>query len=262
MVITGPKDHAEGFLEASTCSPRPLVPQCAGPARHPGGARRLSEHRGPGTARWAPARAARRRVGAPQRHPGRELREAARCALRLPASGSGVYDIHDDEKLVQDLLLQERILVTQARASTGRTTTICASSRCRGHATWRWRSSGSVTSCPPTNSRNRASDPGLAIVAEQLCCAFRDQSPCLEARSTYPNGQFVGFVTIDTCQPLPNPGSEPVICLMALSTTHCAGLPDRSPSPCARSGDGGGDTPPAPRHHQPQPSRLLASLSG
>ncbi len=41
----------------------------------------------------------------------------------FPRLDPNVYEIHDDEKLVQDLLLQEKILMVQAPASTGRTTT-------------------------------------------------------------------------------------------------------------------------------------------
>lgn len=41
------------------------------------------------------------------------MREAARCPVRVPRLDPDVYEIHDDERLVQDLLLQEKILVVQ-----------------------------------------------------------------------------------------------------------------------------------------------------
>jgi aspartate/methionine/tyrosine aminotransferase len=57
-----------------------------------------------------------------------------------------VFDIQDDEQLVLDLLLQEKILVTQAPASIGPHRIACASRRCPGHVTWPTPSNGWATS--------------------------------------------------------------------------------------------------------------------
>jgi len=54
------------------------------------------------------------------------MRQTGGCAVRVSAAGPEVYDIEDDEQLVLDLLLQEKILVTRALGSIGRRRIICA----------------------------------------------------------------------------------------------------------------------------------------
>ena len=72
LVVIGPEEHAQQ-LPGGPRHPgqHAAVRQRAGPARDPGRARRPPSHPRPGAARRAPARAARPRVGAPERDPRR-----------------------------------------------------------------------------------------------------------------------------------------------------------------------------------------------
>ena len=114
LVITGPKDHADQLHRGHhPAGQHAAVPERAGPARDPGRPRRPPEHRRPGAARRPAARAARRRLDEAQRDPRGVLRQARGRAVSFPRLDPEVYDIDDDEQLVLDLLLQEKILVTQ-----------------------------------------------------------------------------------------------------------------------------------------------------
>ena len=89
LVITGPKEHAESFIEGiSLLGEYAVVPECARPVRHPGRPRRPPKHRGSGAARRTLVGAARRGMVEAQRDPRGVLCEARRCAVRLPAVGS------------------------------------------------------------------------------------------------------------------------------------------------------------------------------
>ena len=82
LVITGPKEHAEQLHRGhQPAGQHAAVPERARAARDSGRARRPPEHRRPGAARRAAARAARRRVDQAQRDPRGVVREArrARC---------------------------------------------------------------------------------------------------------------------------------------------------------------------------------------
>lgn len=178
MVITGPKEHAAGFLEGiDLLASTRLCPNV--PAQHAiqvalGGYQSIEDLVLPGGRLLEQRDVAWERLNA---IPGVSCVKPRGALYAFPRLDPEVYDIHDDEKLVQDLLLQERILVTQARASTGRTTTICGSSRCRGHVIWRWRSSGSATSCPPTSSRRAAPASGRSSLPNSYFAVFGTKVP-------------------------------------------------------------------------------------
>ncbi|CAM3042630.1 pyridoxal phosphate-dependent aminotransferase [Skermania piniformis] len=114
LAITGPKDHASGFLEGvDLLASSRLCPNV--PAQHaiqvalgghqsiedlilPGG--RLLEQR---DVAWS----------ALNKIPGVSCVKPMGALYAFPRLDPEVYEIHDDEKLVQDLLLQEKILVVQ-----------------------------------------------------------------------------------------------------------------------------------------------------
>ncbi|WP_420041227.1 pyridoxal phosphate-dependent aminotransferase [Gordonia sp. MP11Mi] len=114
VVMTGPKDHARGFLEGMGILASTRL--CANvPAQHaiqvalggyqsidalvkPGG--RLLEQR---NVTWAKLNDI----------PGVSCAKPMGALYAFPRLDPEVHEIHDDEKLVQDLLLQEKILVVQ-----------------------------------------------------------------------------------------------------------------------------------------------------
>jgi alanine-synthesizing transaminase len=114
LVITGPKDHAKSFIEGiSLLANMRLCPNV--PAQHaiqvalgghqsiedlvlPGG--RLREQR---DVAWTKL----------NEIPGVSCVKPEGALYTFPRLDPEVYDIHDDEQLVLDLLLQEKILVTQ-----------------------------------------------------------------------------------------------------------------------------------------------------
>src|SRR5690606_29708942 len=59
---------------------------------------------------------ARYRLGIAQRNPRGQLRQAQGRPVPVPQTGPKVYPIHNDEKMVLDLLLQEKILIVQGTA--------------------------------------------------------------------------------------------------------------------------------------------------
>ncbi|MDO1486822.1 d-amino-acid transaminase [Rhodococcus rhodochrous] len=114
MVITGPKDHAEGFLEGvDLLASTRLCPNV--PAQHAiqvalGGYQSIEDLVLPGGRLLEQRDVAWERLNA---IPGVSCVKPRGALYAFPRLDPEVYDIHDDEKLVQDLLLQERILVTQ-----------------------------------------------------------------------------------------------------------------------------------------------------
>ncbi|MGW5288811.1 pyridoxal phosphate-dependent aminotransferase [Rhodococcus pyridinivorans] len=114
MVITGPKDHAEGFLEGvDLLASTRLCPNV--PAQHAiqvalGGYQSIEDLVRPGGRLLEQRDVAWERLNA---IPGVSCVKPRGALYAFPRLDPEVYDIHDDEKLVQDLLLQERILVTQ-----------------------------------------------------------------------------------------------------------------------------------------------------
>ena len=112
------------------------VPERACAARHSGGARRPSEHRGSGAARRAAARTARRRVDQAQRDPRGVVREArrARCTRSrgwTPRSTTSTTT----SSWSSTCCCRRRSWSPRAPASTGPHPITCASSPCRGPAT-------------------------------------------------------------------------------------------------------------------------------
>ncbi|WP_241384813.1 pyridoxal phosphate-dependent aminotransferase [Rhodococcus sp. CH91] len=114
MVITGPKDHAEGFLEGvDLLASTRLCPNV--PAQHAiqvalGGYQSIDDLVLPGGRLLEQRDVAWERLNA---IPGVSCVKPRGALYAFPRLDPEVYDIQDDEKLVQDLLLQERILVTQ-----------------------------------------------------------------------------------------------------------------------------------------------------
>ncbi|MGA4689327.1 MULTISPECIES: pyridoxal phosphate-dependent aminotransferase [Rhodococcus] len=114
MVITGPKDHAAGFLEGvDLLASTRLCPNV--PAQHAiqvalGGYQSIEDLVLPGGRLLEQRDVAWERLNA---IPGVSCVKPRGALYAFPRLDPEVYDIHDDEKLVQDLLLQERILVTQ-----------------------------------------------------------------------------------------------------------------------------------------------------
>ena len=111
LVITGPKEHAESFIEGiSLLANMRLCPNV--PAQHAiqvalGGHQSIEDLVLPGGRLLE-----QRDVATAQRYPG-FVRESRGRAVHFPRLDPGVYEIADDEQLVLDLLLQEKILVTQ-----------------------------------------------------------------------------------------------------------------------------------------------------
>jgi alanine-synthesizing transaminase len=114
MVITGPKEHAAGFLEGiDLLASTRLCPNV--PAQHAiqvalGGYQSIEDLVLPGGRLLEQRDVAWERLNA---IPGVSCVKPRGALYAFPRLDPEVYDIHDDEKLVQDLLLQERILVTQ-----------------------------------------------------------------------------------------------------------------------------------------------------
>ncbi|UYP18445.1 pyridoxal phosphate-dependent aminotransferase [Rhodococcus sp. Z13] len=114
MVITGPRDHAEGFLEGvDLLASTRLCPNV--PAQHAiqvalGGHQSIEELILPGGRLLEQRDVAWERLNA---IPGVSCVKPRGALYAFPRLDPEVYEIHDDEKLVQDLLLQERILITQ-----------------------------------------------------------------------------------------------------------------------------------------------------
>lgn len=114
MVITGPKDHAAGFLEGiDLLASTRLCPNV--PAQHAiqvalGGYQSIDDLVLPGGRLLEQRDVAWERLNA---IPGVSCVKPRGALYAFPRLDPEVYDIHDDEQLVQDLLLQERILVTQ-----------------------------------------------------------------------------------------------------------------------------------------------------
>ncbi|NMD93861.1 pyridoxal phosphate-dependent aminotransferase [Rhodococcus sp. BL-253-APC-6A1W] len=114
MVITGPKDHAAGFLEGiDLLASTRLCPNV--PAQHAiqvalGGYQSIDDLVLPGGRLLEQRDVAWERLNA---IPGVSCVKPRGALYAFPRLDPEVYDIHDDAQLVQDLLLQERILVTQ-----------------------------------------------------------------------------------------------------------------------------------------------------
>lgn len=127
VAITGPKEHAAGFLEGLDLLASTRLCRTCRSARHPGGARWAPEHRRlilPGGRLLEQRDVAWERLNM---IPGVSCVKPKGALYAFPRLDPNVYEIYDDEKLVQDLLLQEKILMVQAPDSTGRTTTTSAS---------------------------------------------------------------------------------------------------------------------------------------
>ncbi|MEU5844171.1 pyridoxal phosphate-dependent aminotransferase [Rhodococcus sp. NPDC047139] len=114
MVITGPKEHAAGFLEGiDLLASTRLCPNV--PAQHAiqvalGGYQSIDDLVLPGGRLLEQRDVAWERLNA---IPGVSCVKPRGALYAFPRLDPEVYDIRNDEKLVQDLLLQERILVTQ-----------------------------------------------------------------------------------------------------------------------------------------------------
>ena len=166
LVITGPKEHAEQFHRGhQPAGQYAAVPECACAARHPGRPRRAPEHRGSGAARRPAARAARRRVDQAQRDPRGVVRETRGRAVRrsrgsIPRSTTSPTT----SNWCWICCCRRRSWSPRAPDSTGPHPITCASSPCRGPATWPTPSSGSATSWPATASRFRRTGPASTLV--------------------------------------------------------------------------------------------------
>ena len=88
LVVSGPREHAADYLDGlELLANMRLCPNVPGPARHRAGPRRPGGHHPPARARRPPARSARSRLGADDRHPRRHLLQARRGAVPVPAAG-------------------------------------------------------------------------------------------------------------------------------------------------------------------------------
>ncbi len=84
MVITGPQDHAKGFIRGDHAARvDPSMPERPGPARPAGGALRRAVDRGAHRSDRAPARAAGHRLGRSRVDPRRLVREAPGGVVRV-----------------------------------------------------------------------------------------------------------------------------------------------------------------------------------
>ena len=152
-MITGPKEHAESFIEGiSLLANMRLCPNV--PAQHAiqvalGGHQSIEDLVLPGGRLLEQRDVAWTKLN---EIPGVSCVKPEGALYAFPRLDPEVYDIQDDEQLVLDLLLQEKILVTQGTGFNWPTPITCASSRCRGRATSPTRSSGSATSWSATGS--------------------------------------------------------------------------------------------------------------
>jgi len=114
VVITGPKDHAKGFLEGiNLLASTRLCPNV--PAQHAiqvalGGYQSIDDLILPGGRLLEQRDTAHRVLNS---IPGVSCVEPQGAMYAFPRLDPEVHQIHDDEKLVLDLLLQEKILLTQ-----------------------------------------------------------------------------------------------------------------------------------------------------
>ncbi|MEE2060299.1 pyridoxal phosphate-dependent aminotransferase [Rhodococcus artemisiae] len=114
MVITGPKEHASGFLEGiDLLASTRLCPNV--PAQHAiqvalGGYQSIDDLVLPGGRLLEQRDVAWERLNA---IPGVSCVKPRGALYAFPRLDPEVYEIHDDERLVQDLLLQEKILMVQ-----------------------------------------------------------------------------------------------------------------------------------------------------
>ncbi len=158
LAITGPKEHAAGFLEGiDLLASSRLCPNV--PAQHAiqaalGGHQSIDDLILPGR---QTARTARCGVGGAQHAiPGVSCVKPKGALYAFPRLDPNVYEIHDDAKFVSDLLVRRRRSCScRAPASTGRTTTTCASSRCpgRGCSPRPWNGSGTSSPLPASSGR-------------------------------------------------------------------------------------------------------------
>lgn len=154
VAITGPKDHAAGFLEGlDLLASTRLCPNV--PGQHAiqvalGGHQSIEDLILPGGRLLEQRDVAWERLNM---IPGVSCVKPRGALYAFPRLDPNVYEIHDDEKLVQDLLLQEKILMVQGTGSIGRITITFGSSPFRGPEISPWPSSDSATSSPVTNSR-------------------------------------------------------------------------------------------------------------
>jgi len=82
----------------------------------------------------------------------------------FPKLDPKIYPIHNDEKMVLDLLLQEKILVVQGTAFNWPWPTTSGSSRCRARTTWRWRSGGFANFLKTYGSNGRTDGAGAWLI--------------------------------------------------------------------------------------------------
>ncbi len=114
VVLTGPKDHAKGFIEGLEllCSTR----LCANvPAQHAiqvalGGYQSIDDLTKPGGRLLEQRNVAWERLN---EIPGVSCVRPDGALYAFPRLDPNVHEIHDDERLVTDLLLQEKILIVQ-----------------------------------------------------------------------------------------------------------------------------------------------------
>lgn len=129
LIITGPKEHASSFIEGiSLLANMRLCPNV--PAQHAiqvalGGHQSIEDLVLPGGRLLEQRDVAWTKLN--EIPPGVSCVKPTGALYAFPRLDPEVHDIRDDEQLVLDLLLQEKILVTQAPASTGRRPITCGS---------------------------------------------------------------------------------------------------------------------------------------
>src|SRR5699024_3181531 len=147
MVLTGPKSHAAGFIEGlDLMAGTRLCPNV--PAQHAiqvalGGKQSIYDL----TAESG--RLHRQRDIAFEKLneiPGVSVTKAQGALYAFPRLDPNVYEIHDDTKLMLDILRAEKILMVQGTALTGRPPTISVLSPSRGLRSWKKPLSVSATS--------------------------------------------------------------------------------------------------------------------
>lgn len=171
MVLNGPKKHAKGYIEGLEMLASMRL--CANvPAQHAiqtalGGYQSISEFIVPC------GRSGEQRNRAWELIndiPGVSCVKPNGALYMFPKIDAKRFNIHDDQKMVLDFLLQEKVLLVQGRRLTGRGRITCVSSPCRAKTISRWPSAASGASSPGTIS-NADFPPGSAALTRPATSA-------------------------------------------------------------------------------------------